>query len=791
MHRSVLIVGVLLLSFIPFLACQQGGIKDGVQTPFQPKKGIENNGLGEMMWLAPIEDATSIMQKTAGIKASRPSEPADNYFVIRKDLLGTDLLFAPTIVNYPIMEDEKEILPIFTPMSLNSKIVYFQVVGDKVYLFENMKGKDISQPYEHENIVAEFSMIKEDEETITFDFKSGFDRLIMFNDFPTDVGGSYVRNYENKGDNFFAVYHVAQIGSGTFTFSYAFMPADSQLDRIAPDAEHKVGFFDTDPLYETVTGEKTKSITRIDIGKPFIFYLSANTPAEYRNAIKEGALAWNDVFGKEALEVSDAPEGLLAGAPLNSVIQWVESDVMGFAYSNSSHHPITGETIRSNIIFPSMWAVNSRKSAEVLLEKSKNKNQPESVKKQNKFIGLSGFDRREQCRFSTDSSWFNFVSKVANGEISDENTLKLSQMMIRAIIMHEVGHTIGLRHNFAGNLGSEIAISDEDTQLGNFLNTFTSSKLPSSSIMDYPIFEDIVRMYSPGAYDRAAIKWGYFASKGVQDDMEFPLFCSDEDVTTNADCAKGDSGRDPIKWRAEKIKEKLATIGLQIKEGKKEVFSFSSKYITELLNYLNGQMAVYDMPWGGQLKRRTEVAEIFVSYLKPSYDNYEAIAKLAGIINQGTLEGLSDDELRKLLEAAYRTRKELLQQILSGMVYVKDGSREGDNEDAEIKVFSLYNDEAITVPVAIVVADIVANHLEVGLSAEPFEIRQLAANLLISYNYKPFLTAKKSAIDRLNEEISLIQEAAKSAIGEAAEKLQTALEEEQTLVSMLEGAGQR
>lgn len=85
------------------------------------------------------------------------------------------------------------------------------------------------------------------------------------------------------------------------------------------------------------------------------------------------------------------------------------------------------------------------------------------------------------------------------------------------IVMHEIGHTLGLRHNFAGSL-------------------------EGSSVMDYTTDGDAVRLSAPGAYDIAAVKFLY----GLSTTASSNAFCTDDGVALSAACDRFDEGADPL-----------------------------------------------------------------------------------------------------------------------------------------------------------------------------------------------------------------------------------------------------
>lgn len=102
------------------------------------------------------------------------------------------------------------------------------------------------------------------------------------------------------------------------------------------------------------------------------------------------------------------------------------------------------------------------------------------------------------------------------------------------IIMHEFGHCLGLRHNFAGSLNGNTDIN--------------------GSIMDYPPIiddyntisvNDIVNITTLGSYDVMAIQYGY--SVNVPELSDVPLYLTDEDMEYDPRCSKYDNG-DLFEW---------------------------------------------------------------------------------------------------------------------------------------------------------------------------------------------------------------------------------------------------
>ena len=120
---------------------------------------------------------------------------------------------------------------------------------------------------------------------------------------------------------------------------------------------------------------------------------------------------------------------------------------------------------------------------------------------------------------------------------------------------HEVGHVLGLRHNFAGSLAGTLTRTELNEwfrayMTGQPLDAYTN-KLTSNSMMEYTIFKGAVftgwqmrTTKEPLPHDRAAIRWGYFDNAEARTNKM--LFATDQDVGRYGDVRQFDYGPDPV-----------------------------------------------------------------------------------------------------------------------------------------------------------------------------------------------------------------------------------------------------
>jgi hypothetical protein len=192
--------------------------------------------------------------------------------------------------------------------------------------------------------------------------------------------------------------------------------------------------------------------------QPIIYYLDRGAPEPIRSALLEGARWWNQAFEaagyKNAFRVEMMPEGEDLMDLRYNVIQWVHRATRGWSYGAAVIDPRTGEIIKGHVTLGSLRVRQDYLIAEGLL------------------------------------------APYEKGKPVSPKMLEMALARLRQLAAHEVGHTLGLMHNYS------------------------ASTVNRSSVMDYPPplvkltadgTPDLSDAYATGIgdWDKTSIAWGY------------------------------------------------------------------------------------------------------------------------------------------------------------------------------------------------------------------------------------------------------------------------------------------
>lgn len=202
--------------------------------------------------------------------------------------------------------------------------------------------------------------------------------------------------------------------------------------------------------------------------EPIVYYLDPGTPEPVRSALLDGARWWNEAFEAAGYRDAFRVEMLPAGAdPMDlryNLISWVHRSTRGWSYGGGVIDPRTGEILKGNVTLGSLRVRQDYLLATGLVSLFRD---PEVVPS---FDYLTGLD-------------------------PTLSPTRLALARIRQLSAHEVGHTIGLSHNFAASTYGRASVMD----------------YPAPYIMIREGKLDLSDAYAAGIgeYDKWAVRYAY------------------------------------------------------------------------------------------------------------------------------------------------------------------------------------------------------------------------------------------------------------------------------------------
>jgi hypothetical protein len=253
---------------------------------------------------------------------------------------------------------------------------------------------------------------------------------------------------------------------------------------------------------------------------PITWWIENTTPVEWRETITEGVLAWNEAFEKagfnNAMVVKIQPDDADwdAGDVRYNVLRWTSSPNPPFGgYGPSFVNPRTGEILGADIMLEFVHFTNrvfqdkllNNATANMKIDTAEELEIKKFLAKENLLYCSAGHIMHENLQLGTT------VLQATGASDLDMNAIKKEGM--KSLIMHEVGHTLGLNHNMkASQLFTPEQLADKN---------FIKGKALTGSVMDYAgvnITNDRSKQgqyydMNVGPYDIWAIQFGYMPFK--------------------------------------------------------------------------------------------------------------------------------------------------------------------------------------------------------------------------------------------------------------------------------------
>ena len=236
--------------------------------------------------------------------------------------------------------------------------------------------------------------------------------------------------------------------SGYYPFSYA--------DYATPVQEPLVKRF----VPRHRLRKKDPSAAMSEAVEPIVYYMDRGAPEPIKSALMEGASWWNQAFEAAGYTNAFRVEELPVDAdPMDlryNMIEWIHRSTRGWSYGNSIVDPRTGEILKGHVSLGSLRVRQDFMIAQGLVQ----------------------------------------AYGSGDGTEPDPRLLEMALARLRQLSAHEIGHTLGLQHNFAASASSGTSVMDYPppfVTIGNDGNI------------------DLSRAYgtSIGEWDKRAILYGY------------------------------------------------------------------------------------------------------------------------------------------------------------------------------------------------------------------------------------------------------------------------------------------
>ena len=295
--------------------------------------------------------------------------------------------------------------------------------------------------------------------TKNFPFNSELETIISFVNTDGQVG-NFVASVSPTDDVFTLRMHhsLVQLPDNNYE-PRAFDPRSSfipisYMDYSTPVAEPIQKYF----IIRHRLQKKDPNAAKSEAIKPIIYYLDNGTPEPIRSALMEGASWWNQAFEAagfiNAFQVKMLPDSADAMDIRYNMINWVHRSTRGWSVGETVVDPRTGEIIKGNVRLGSLRVRQDYLIAQGLL------------------------------------------APFENGTPADDKMLKMSLARLRQLAAHEVGHTLGLFHNYAASVVNRSSVMDYP---------------PPAAVLNANGEIDLTNAYATGIgdWDKISIKWGY------------------------------------------------------------------------------------------------------------------------------------------------------------------------------------------------------------------------------------------------------------------------------------------
>lgn len=459
----------------------------------------------------------------------------------------------------------------------------------------------------------------------------------------------------------------------------------------ARESTKGVGFF------ETERGAKSKitrfTTTEMAPGIAPVKYFVKNVPEEFKGAFAKALDDWNVEFRKtighnlisyEFVDATDPRADLLVPGDIRyNIIEWDLVNKAGYGgLGPSIANQYTGQTMSANVLVQGPTIVSLYKKWFGISEKARELKELGKVTEANKLVKEFNAQVQKELAPRTSTQYklklgkhldmnihaqkAELMDPIAKGdfELVPANMSYEEYMhgYMLEIVAHEVGHNLGLRHNFKGNLGAY-----ENGEEGSV----------SRSVMEY-LGRPYRHLNTIGPYDRMAIAYGYTGSMPKHLDW----FCTDEDQprdlvtmkTKSPECTNSDATSDPFSYWEGRI-DRVLDLVLERKSDAAPIWTVEevngklTEAVTGLLAYALSAENTADT-WtnffgkNDRPEDKSQVKDYVLYRLEKKLCNPKLAQVLAGK-ESAEARALAEENLQKVINAVAAATTVYVQQTIS------------------------------------------------------------------------------------------------------------------------------